>query len=368
MEKSGRHIAFYIGSLSKGGAERVFVNLAEYFASRGYRVTMVTQYERENEYALPEGVNRVISDITAQEEGGRIGNFFKRYAKLRRIFRKIGADVVLSTFGKNNLMAICSNFFLPTKVVVSVVAEPREEYPNGLMRFLAKTLFYFADGIVMQTTDAVCFFQKSLQKRCVILKNSLNPAFVRPRFEGERLQEIVAVGRVDENKNQRMVIKAFSQIADRFPDSRLTIYGEGELRQQLLKEIQKLGMEGRIFMPGAVTDVPERIEKAYAFVLTSFTEGMPNTLIEAMSLGLPCISTDCPCGGPKDLIEDGVNGYLVPVDDADALAKRLAELLADPKKAERIGRNAAMLQQEYLPEKVNASWENYFAGVVGKKW
>lgn len=367
MEKGGRHIAFYIGSLSKGGAERVFVNLAEYFVSRGYRVTMVTQYKRENEYALPEGADRVISDITAQEEGGRIGNFFKRYAKLRRIFREIGADVVLSTFGKNNLMAICSNFFLPTKVVVSVVAEPREEYPNGLMRFLAKTLFYFADGIVMQTTDAVRFFQRSLQKRCVILKNSLNPAFVRPRFEGERRQEIVAVGRVDENKNQRMAIRAFSQIADRFPDSRLTIYGEGELRQQLLKEIRQLGMEDRIFMPGAVTDVPERIERAYAFVLTSFTEGMPNTLIEAMSLGLPCISTDCPCGGPKDLIEDGVNGCLVPVDDADALAKRLAELLADPKKAEEIGRNAAMLQEEYLPERVNASWENYFAGVVERR-
>lgn len=366
MEKGGRHIAFYIGSLSKGGAERVFVNLAEYFVSRGYRVTMVTQYKRENEYALPEGADRVISDITAQEEGGRIGNFFKRYAKLRRIFREIGADVVLSTFGKNNLMAICSNFFLPTKVVVSVVAEPREEYPGRLMRFLAKTLFYFADGIVMQTTDAVHFFQRSLQKRCVILKNSLNPAFVRPRFEGERRQEIVAVGRVDENKNQRMAIRAFSQIADRFPDSRLTIYGEGELRQQLLNEIRQLGMEDRIFMPGAVTDVPERIERAYAFVLTSFTEGMPNTLIEAMSLGLPCISTDCPCGGPKDLIEDGVNGYLVPVDDDGALAKRLAELLADPEKAEEIGRNAAMLQEEYLPESVNASWENYFAGVVGK--
>lgn len=117
-----------------------------------------------------------------------------------------------------------------------------------------------------------------------------------------------------------------------------------------------------------MTDVPERIEKAYAFVLTSFTEGMPNTLIEAMALGLPCVSTDCPCGGPKDLIEDGVNGYLVPVDDADALAKRLAGLLADPGKADEIGKRAALLQQEYLPKKVNASWENYFAGVAGKLW
>lgn len=367
MGNENRHIAFYIGSLSKGGAERVFVNLAEYFLKEGCRVTMVTQYRKENEYALPAGANRVISDITPQEEGGRIGNFFRRFGKLRRIFAEIRADVVLSAFGKNNLMAICTNAFLPTKVVVSVVAEPTEEYAGGLMRFLAKTLFYFADGIVMQTREAVRFFPKSLQKKCVILKNSVNPSFVRPRFDGIRKQEIVAVGRVDANKNHRMAIRAFALIADRFPDSSLTIYGEGELRQELLEEAGKLGMEDRIRMPGAVADVADRIEKAYAFVLTSFSEGMPNTLLEAMCLGLPCISTDCPCGGPRDLIEDGMNGFLVPVGDEGALAMRLSELLGDLRLAEEMGKRAALLQQDYLPGKVNESWKDYFARVVGKK-
>lgn len=366
MKENRKHVAFYIGSLNKGGAERVFVNLAEYFAARGYRVTMITQYQKENEYALPDGAERVISDITKEEEGGRISNFLRRYAKLRRIFKETGADVVLSTIGKNNFMALCANAFLPTKVVVSVVAEPTEEYPGRAMRFLAKTLFRFADGIVMQTTDAVKFFPKGLQKKCVILKNSLNPAFVRPRFEGEREQTIVAVGRVDENKNHRMLIRAFSSIADRFPKSRLIIYGEGKLRGQLLKEIREAGMEERIFLPGAVTDVPDRIERAYAFVLTSFTEGMPNTLLEAMSLGLACISTDCPCGGPKDLIADGKNGFLVPVDDDRALSERLSELLSDPEKTARIGREAARLQESYRPDRVNAEWEAYFAGIVGR--
>lgn len=368
MEKEKGHVAFYIGSLKKGGAERVFVNLADYFLGRGYRVTVVTQYRKENEYALPEGADRVISDITKEEEGGRIGNVFRRFRKLRRIFKELQADVVLSTIGKNNFMALLANLFLPTRVVVSVVAEPTEEYPNWIMRFLAKTLFYLADGIVMQTTDAAAFFQKSLQKKCVILKNSLNPVFVRPRFEGERQQDIVAVGRVDENKNQRMAVRAFLRIAERFPNSRLIIYGEGELRPRLLSEIEEMGLAGRILMPGAVTDVPEKIEKAYAFVLTSNTEGMPNTLIEAMALGLPCISTDCPCGGPKDLIEDGRNGFLVPVNDDERLAGRLAALLEDPQKAEKMGKEAAKLLEAYQPEKVNAEWEAYFAGIVGKKW
>ncbi len=365
MESPKKHIAFYIGSLHKGGAERVFVNLATYFVSKGYRVTMVTQYQRENEYALPEGAARVLSDIAPKGEGGRVQNLVRRYRKLRGIFKEIRADLVLSTIGKNNFMALCANLFLPTRVVVSVVADPKEEYPGRLMRFLADVLFWLADGIVMQTTDAVGFFPKALQKRCVILKNSLNPAFVRPRFAGERPQDIVAVGRMDANKNHRMAIRAFARIARRFPQSRLFLYGDGPLRTNLEEEIKERGLQGRVFMPGVVADVPERIEKAYAFLLTSFTEGMPNTLLEAMSLGLCCISTDCPCGGPKDLIRSGENGYLVPPDDDGAMAACLTQLLENPGKADRMGQRAAMLQQEYLPEKVNGEWERYFKGIMG---
>ena len=259
---------------------------------------------------LPAGIRRVISDLTPEEEGGRIANLFRRYRKLRRIFREIHADVVLSTIGKNNFMALLANAFLPTKVVVSVVAEPTEEYPTKGMRLLAKTL-----------------------------------------FEGDRPQDIVAVGRMDENKNQRMAIRAFCKIAERFPDARLILYGDGPLRRELTEEVRSLDMSERILLPGRITDVPEKLEKAYAFVLTSFTEGMPNTLIEAMSLGTACISTDCPCGGPKDLIRDGENGFLVPVDDSDALADRLTKLLENPDLMQQMGKNAAKLQAEYLPKK-----------------
>lgn len=359
MEKRPGHIAFYIGSLTKGGAERVFVNLAEHFARQGYRVTMVTQYRKKEEYELPPSVSRVISDLTPEEEKGRIANFINRYRKLRRIFSELKADAVLSTIGKNNFMAIAANLGLPTRVVVSVVAEPTLEYPGKVMTWLARTLFYLADGIVMQTSDAGMFFQKSLRRKCVILKNSLNPAFVRPRFEGKRSRDIVAVGRMDENKNHRMVIQAFAKVAGQYPDSRLVFYGKGELMECLKEQAAATGFGDRILFPGAVENVADRIEKAYAFVLASYTEGMPNTLIEAMALGLPCVSTDCPCGGPRDLIRDGENGYLIPVGDADALADRLTRLLADEDKAEAMGKRAAMLQESYQPERVNAEWEAY---------
>ena len=181
-------------------------------------------------------------------------NLFRRYKKLRRIFRELKADVVLSTIGKNNFMAILANLFSKTRVIVSVVAEPTEEYPNALMRFLAKTLFYLADGIVMQTKDAVAFFQPSLQKKCVILKNSVNPAFLRPRYEGKRGQDIVAVGRMDANKNQAMAIRAFAKIAGEFPESRLILYGDGPLKEQLKALADGLGVGDRVLLPGTVAE------------------------------------------------------------------------------------------------------------------
>jgi len=359
MEKRSEHIAFYIGSLNKGGAERVFINLAKYFSEKGYRVTMVTQYQAKEEFELPQGVNRVLSDLTPEEEGGRIANFVNRYRKLRRIFKELKADVVLSTIGKNNFMAIMANLFCKTRVVVSVVAEPTLEYIGPFMQLLAKTLFYLADGIVFQTTDAARFFQKGLRKKSVILKNSLNPQFMRPRFEEERQQDIVVVGRMDDNKNHKMVIDAFAKVADRYPDSRLIFYGKGELLEFLKQRALAAGLKDRILFPGQVTDVADCIEKAYLFVLSSYLEGMPNTLIEAMALGLACISTDCPCGGPRDLIKDGVNGFLIPVGDTQALADRMELLLGDRQKTQELGRAAALLQNQYCPDKVNAEWEAY---------
>lgn len=180
-------IAFYCSSLTKGGAERVFANLAEYFTEKGYTVYMVTQYQQEDEYCLKPGIPRILSDITpGEEKNGRIGNFFARFFKLRNIFKKIKPDIVFSCNGKNNFMAECAGMGLHCKTVVSVVADPKMEYPTGLMRLLAKVLFRFADGIVFQTKEAMDFFPKAVRKKGVILPNSLNPQFIRERFEGER--------------------------------------------------------------------------------------------------------------------------------------------------------------------------------------
>lgn len=361
-EKShtGLHIAMLIGALTKGGSERVMMNLAEYFTGKGYRVTMVTQYKKENEYPLNESVKRVISDITEEETtGNRLVNFKRRFCKLRTVWKEIRPDIILSFIGKNNMMAVLTSQFLHIPVVVSVRGEPNEEYYNSWMRFMARHLFAGAAGVVLQTKKCYEFFPEKIQKKAVILKNPVNPLFFRDRYEGEREKTITAVGRIDANKNHEMLIRAFAGIAGEFPDYQLIIYGEGELRRELIQLTEKLNLKDRISLPGSIDDVAEAIYKTRVFVLSSNTEGIPNTLIEAMLMGLTVVATDCPCGGPADLIENGVNGILTPVDDRDKMKDSLQYLLKNLQNADEMGRMASKTAGIYRPEKVYGAWEEY---------
>lgn len=354
------HIAMLIGALTKGGAERVMVNLAGYFADKGYCVTMVTQYQRENEYPLNEKVKRVISDITDGEvTGSRLVNFARRFKKLRNIWKSERPDVILSFIGKNNMMAILTSLFLKIPVAVSVRADPEQEYYNSWMRFMARHLFAWAGGVVLQTRRCFGFFPEKVRKKAVILKNPVSRDFFRERFKGGREKEIVAVGRIDENKNHELLIRAFAGIAREIPDYKLIIYGEGDCRERLTALAEELGLSDRILFPGSTDRVADAIYKARVFVLPSNTEGVPNTLIEAMVMGLTVLSTDCPCGGPADLIEDGVNGILTPVGDVEKMKENLHRLIKDVQMADRLGEAAVKTGESYQPQRVYGEWEAF---------
>lgn len=365
-EKNAGKIAFYIGSLHKGGAERVFVNLAEYFLSQGYQTLMVTQYRKEDEYALAKGIDRVISDITPQETTkSRLLNFYRRMSKLHHIWKKEKPDLVLSCVGKNNFMTIVTTMFTKTKPIVSVVGEAKEEYPNRLMKALANFLFPYASGVILQTERSRSFFSEKVSKTAVILPNSLNPLFLRPEYEGERERRIVSVGRLDANKNHEMMIRAFAKLSSQYPDYTLTVYGEGELREFLQKLIVSLGLSDKVFLPGVIPNVAENIEKASLFLLTSYSEGVSNALIEAMALGLPVIATDVPSGGTVELIRHGENGWIIPAGNQAALEEAMEKLLSDRELAKKLGEAARQLQKRLAPESVNRQWREYFESIIG---
>ena len=175
-----------------------------------------------------------------------------------------------------------------------------------------------------------------------------------------RDKRIVSVGRMDANKNHAMMIRAFAALAERYPDYTLTIYGEGELRKALEELVEQLGLSDRVFMPGVIPDVAKQIEKASLFLLTSYSEGISNALIEALATGLPVISTDVPSGGTVELITDNVNGLIIPVGDEKALERALDRLLGDPAYADRLGKKAVKIQERLAPERVNGLWQEYF--------
>lgn len=364
-KNEGKKIAFYIGSLSKGGAERVFVNLAEYFRGEGYQVIMVTQYQKADEYLLEEGIERFLSEIEAEKvSSSRLLNFFRRLNKLHSIWKEQKPDLVLSCIGKNNFMAVVTTWGTRTKPVVSVVGEAKEEYPTKVMRLLADILFSRAAGVILQTERSRGFFCKKVGEKAVILPNSLNPDFTRPRYEGEREKKIVSVGRVDANKNHEIQLRAFAALQDKYSGYELVIYGDGELRSSIEALARELGVADRVLLPGVVPDVARRIERAALFLHTSYSEGVSNALIEALALGLPVIATDVPSGGTQELIEDGVNGLIIPAGDQKALEGAMHKILSDPAYAHKIGIEAAKIQGKLSPERVNGLWRAYFDSVM----
>ena len=404
-----KHIAMYIGSLNKGGAERVMCNLAEYFYSIGYKVTLVTTYLSDDEYELPDagwkvldsedddnavkvlnpdekeryvdlkggkplGIGRIFTALMPYEQEGRAVNFQKRIVKLTNTWERIKPDLILSFLGKNNVMALQSTLGLDIPVVVSVRATPSEEYASRGLKLAMKVLFPSAAGVVVQTNGAMEFFGSSIRKKCKVLPNAVNEEFVNHDIVpfDQRKKVIVSVGRLDENKNQKILINAFSYAVKKYPEYRLVLYGDGPTRGVLEKLCRSLdildetgkGAPGKVTFMGSVGNIADRIADAEFFVLTSRTEGMPNALIEAMALGLCCISTDCPCGGPADLISTGRNGLLIPMDSDVNMAMHifhaLERLMDDPPLARKLAASALDVRELYNPQAINGQWRDYF--------
>ena len=163
-----------------------------------------------------------------------------------------------------------------------------------------------------------------------------------------------------------MLLEVFSDIAHEYPEWNVRLYGEGEDREKLEQLVMEKGVGNQILFMGQVSDVSEKIKKASIFVLPSRCEGMPNALIEAMTLGLAVISTDCPCGGPADLIQNGENGILIKVDDKEGLREALIKLMEDESYRMLLSERASDISEKLHPDIVNEQWKRYIEGILRK--
>lgn len=215
------------------------------------------------------------------------------------------------------------------------------------------------DGLVFQSEGARDFFDGSVKKKSVVIHNSVNVLQEKYPVPSVREKRIVNVGRLHPQKNQKLLVDAFAKISKSFPDYKLEIYGDGELHDKLQKQIIDLGLKDRIVIYPSRKDLWDCIYKASLFVLSSDYEGMPNALMEAMALGLPCISTDCRPGGAKTLINEGENGYIVPLGDVDALAKKMEYMLSYKEDVERMAQNARHLQDTHSDKAIFDMWNKF---------
>ena len=170
---------------------------------------------------------------------------------------------------------------------------------------------------------------------------------------------VVAVGRLDVQKNYPLLIRSFAKIIKEGIDAELHIYGKGPLLEELSEIASVEGLEDKVVFKGFRSNVWHDIEKASVYVLSSDYEGMPNALIEAMALGLPVISTNCPIGGPSELITSGENGILVPIGDEDLLAKAMVSILTNKDFAYRLGDSAVKVYEELSISSIAEKWTDF---------
>lgn len=347
MKKSG--IVFFDASLGSGGAERVISILTRHLANAENPVEIVLYYDSEPFYEIHPNVK-----ITYIERETKSKNILKNTLWLRRYFKK-NADLVVSFLAQYNMVALTAAFGTGVPVIVADRNDPRHMPKQAPVRWARNLLYHLADQVIVQTQHNKSYFSKNLQKKCKIIYNPIDLGEKKGlALRTEKKHRIVSVARLMKQKNQLILLDAFSKVKKAFPDHTLTIYGEGPFREELERRVAELGLRGSVVLPGNTQNVFDHIADAELFVLSSDFEGMPNALIEAMCLGLPVVSTAV--SGATDLIEDGENGLLTPVGDAEQLATRMMRMLEDAQLRNDCARNAQQLNELLGVEKIIEQW------------
>lgn len=356
-------VTYFIGSTTGGGAEHVMCELATYMSEHGHESTILTVTETEHSYPIGTRVHKATIDIKHRIPFAKSRLIIKMF-KLFIFILKNKTDMYV-VFLPETIKALM--LFRPLIKVPIVVSERNN--PSSYTEKTKKSMvseFNKADGVVYQTENAKRFYAEnnSGQKNVIIIPNAITGKLPEV-YTGKRTNKIVSVGRFKEQKNFPLLIQAYAKVLSSFPDLQLVIYGEGELKKQYIKLCEVLNISDKVSFPGFVDNVTEKIKDASLFVLSSDYEGMPNALIEAMAVGLPCISTDCDGGGARFLIDSGKNGILVPVRNPDALAEGICSVISDNVYASKIGSEARKIRDKLSEENIYSVWMKYLESVVG---
>lgn len=342
-------IAFFIGGMSRGGAERVISRLANYYMEKGWSVDILMLLNTTVEYELSPKIRLI--DLTCSNSS-YIKNSFQWIYRIRKYVRSQKPDRIVSFIGRINALVLTATLGMQVNILVSERNDPKQDGRGNLMLRYCNLLYRRARMVVFQNHyEQTCF---SKQLKSVIINN---PVSVDCAKTGETAEPIiVSAGRLTYQKNQRMIIEALPFVLKTIPNVKLYIYGEGNLRDELECLINHLGLQNNVFLPGNIKNIHEKMSEGTVFVLTSLFEGASNALLEAMMIGIPVVSTDYP--GIREIIQDSVNGELVSIGDINALADSIIKIFQDQTHRNMLKKQALQTVENYSYENVISRWES----------
>lgn len=360
-------ITFVVPSMRCGGAERILTAMANYWAEQGRDVMILTLdsekvtpfYSLSNKVLL-RSLN-VLSESKNLVAGVR--NNFQRIFTLRKLIRAASPDVIISFLIRTNVRVLLATAGINVPVIVSERSDPFLAQPGRIWELLARFTYPLATRVTVFTAHAANYYPLSLRKKVQVVPNPV-PLSQSQVVLQENSYRIVAVGRLEYVKGFDTLLKAFVLVRQKYPAATLTIWGEGSQRQELERLRASLNLADSVFLPGLTPDVTTALLNADLFVQASRWEGFGNALCEAMAVGLPVISTAC--SGPQEIIRDGIDGRLVPVENIDALAQTMLELLRDFPQRQLLARNALAITERFALSDIMNQWELLITEVTEK--
>lgn len=345
----------------EGGAQRQMIMLANALADRNNEVHLLLMAGNDIRYTLSNRV--IIHDLTSADREG-IHPIVGRYKALKRMYKEIVPEVSIHYNFQSVYLSAMMKKCLIGKIIYSERGDPGDVEYAGVLGIIRKLVFPRVDGFVFQTKVARDYFGERVRNKSMVIPNSvaINCSFELNQ-KVVREKRIVGVGRLHEQKNFSLLINAFSYIAMQFPDYNLEIYGDGDLQNELQMLIDTKGLHDRVMLKGARKDIHDCIYNASLFVLSSDYEGMPNALMEAMALGLPCISSDWRPGAVHELIKDGKNGLITSLGKAEDLADKMRYMLTNVDDAVQMGRNASKIMKSHAHNSVFDKWNEWIKEV-----
>lgn len=348
-----KRIAILIAHLGNGGAERISVNLANGFRMLGHEVHMVVFHTVPAEYELDSQINTYY----LEGENGEQKRSYVKIARLRRILAEIQPDDVIE-LGFAIKYIIMGGILNKYNYILSMRNDPVmwKKQSKSVFKYLRNFYFDHAKYVVFQTEEARAYFRKSIRDKGVIIPNMISDSLVE-RYEGERTKEVVTFCRLNKQKNLSMLLDAFLAFSQSHGDYVLKIYGRGEEEENLKQYAADIGIADKVEFCGFNANVHEAIRRSMMYVNSSDYEGISNSMLEALGIGIPSICTDCPPGGARMFIRNNINGILIPVGDTTALTASMCTLADNPFLCEKFSRESVKIKEELNLKSICQMWE-----------